>query len=114
MLFMSNQNNNPLREVDMNVAAHPYKLRNRDLLKLLMEHTGAGTRVTTRGLATAAGCAHGTIGNLLTGVQDCVPLATASRITQVIGVDLLVLFTPTGRSVPAQRAGVSAIEAVPA
>lgn len=98
----------------MNLIAHPYQLRNRELLRLLMQHTGSGQKLTVRSLAEMAGCAHGTIGNLLSGAQDFVPLALADRITRTIGVDLLVLFAPTGRSIPAPRTELALAEAVPA
>ncbi|PBC71518.1 hypothetical protein BX265_6128 [Streptomyces sp. TLI_235] len=97
----------------MRANAPMCKLWNRDLLKLLMQRTGTGSRISTRDLAKAVGCAHGTIGNLLNGAQEYVPLALAQAIAARIGVDLLVLFTPTGRAVPAPRIPDYA-EAVPA
>lgn len=87
----------------MQTHNHPYKLREPDLLRRLMACTGTGTKVTVRGLAEAASCSHGTIGNLLSGAVQDVDHKVATGIVNRIGVDLLVLFTPTGRSVPAQR-----------
>jgi hypothetical protein len=87
----------------MNRSPQLYLLVDRDLLRRLMQRTGTGNPVSVRDLAKAVGCAHGTIGNLLTGVQTCVSLAHAHGIVDRLGVDLLVLFTPTGRAVPAPR-----------
>ncbi|MFB7866957.1 hypothetical protein [Streptomyces sp. NPDC056069] len=75
-----------------------YKLLDRHLLARLMERTGTGAAVTIRGLAAKAGVAHGTVGNLLTGEQESVIEPTARAICGVIGVDLLILFAPEGRS----------------
>ncbi|MEU7431050.1 helix-turn-helix transcriptional regulator [Streptomyces sioyaensis] len=77
-----------------------YRLVNRSLLKELMGRTGTGQSVTIRDLAVRAGCSSTTIGNLLKGHQECVVASTAHAVCRVIGVDTLILFTPTGRSVP--------------
>ncbi|WP_282696292.1 hypothetical protein [Streptomyces sp. CC208A] len=63
-----------------------------------MERTGTGAPLSIRGLATKAGVAHGTIGNLLTGEQESVIEPTAHAICGAIGVDLLILFAPEGRA----------------
>ena len=76
-----------------------YKLVSIDLMRTLMQRTGTGARITGRELAADAGIAHGTIGSLLTGAQQSVPASTADAIARRIGVDLLVLFVPVGRSV---------------
>ncbi len=109
MLLMSKQMGKTTKEVGMRSPGRLYKLRNHELLKLLMECTGTGSKVTVRGLAQAAGCSHGKIGNLLDGVSPYVPQAIAEGISDCIGVDLLVLFTPTGRSVPAPAAELAAL-----
>lgn len=77
-----------------------YRLLDRDLLRRLMQRTGDGAGVSVRDLATAVGIPHGTVGNLLTGTQQSVPSAVAHAIARRIGVDVLVLFAPTGRAVP--------------
>lgn len=101
MLFMSNQINNVSHEVDMDPDAPMHKLIDRELMQRLMQRTGTGSKVTVRQLAEVAGVPHGTIGNLLSGEQESVPAEVAYRIARRIGVDLLILFTPTGRSVEA-------------
>ena len=62
-----------------------------------MRRTGDGASITIRTLAVAAGTHHSTIGHLLRGVQSAVTEDVAQGIADRIGVDLLVLFTPTGR-----------------
>jgi len=83
-------------------AAHMYRLVDRDLLRRLMRRTGTGGRITTRGLAAAAGVAHGTIGMLLTGAQASLPCDAAHAVAQAIGVDDLILWAPTGRATSAE------------
>jgi transcriptional regulator with XRE-family HTH domain len=70
-------------------------------LALLMERTGTGTEISGRELAVRVGVSHGTIQNLLNGTTKTTSGRVAERICQVIGVDLLILWAPTGRSVPA-------------
>ncbi|KAA6221764.1 XRE family transcriptional regulator [Streptomyces albofaciens JCM 4342] len=77
-----------------------YRLLDSDLLRRLMQRTGSGQRITVRELAMRSGCARGTVGNLLSGVQGCVPGPVAHALSAAIGVDVLVLFAPVGRSVP--------------
>ena len=76
-----------------------YKLVSADLMRTLMQRTGTGASVTGRQLAADAGVAHGTVGMLLTGAQQSVPASSADAIARRIGVDVLVLFVPVGRSV---------------
>lgn len=84
----------------MTVREPSYRLVSRDLLRQLMGRTGTGRNITIRALAARANCASSTIGNLLTGTQECVTSQTAHAISNAIGVDVLILFAPTGRSVP--------------
>ncbi|MCY0960806.1 helix-turn-helix domain-containing protein [Streptomyces sp. H27-H5] len=77
-----------------------YRLLNPNLMKLLMERTGSGSSITGRELAKQAGCSSTTVNDLLSGTKECVLVGTAHGIARVIGVDVLVLFAPTGRSVP--------------
>ncbi len=76
-----------------------YKLIDPDLLRTLMKRTGSGSAVSVRELATLTNIPRSTIGALLTGVQQSVPEASAHAIAEAIGVDVLILFTPIGRSV---------------
>lgn len=76
-----------------------YKLINRDLLRTLMQRTGDGHRISVRSLAAAAGIAHSTVGHLLTGARESVAHEVAQSIAERVGVDLLVLWVPVGRSV---------------
>lgn len=79
-----------------------HQLLDPDLLRRLMERTGDGNSVSIRTLAQAVGVHHSFIGHLLTGERTTAPAEIAERISRRIGVDVLVLFTPTGRAVPAQ------------
>lgn len=90
-----------------------YKLVSADLLRSLMQRTGSGQSLSVRDLATAVGVPRGTIGNLLTGETKSQPERVAHAIARVIGVDLLVLWVPIGRAVPAP-AGENQPQAVPA
>ncbi|NUS74960.1 MAG: helix-turn-helix transcriptional regulator [Streptomyces sp.] len=85
-----------------------YAVASSDRLKMLMERTGTGQPITSRGLAEAAGVAHGTIGALMSGAQRAVPEDKAKLIVAALGVDLLVLFVPLERAgrtfIPAQVA----------
>lgn len=95
---MSNDNTTPTM----------YAVDSSDRLKTLMERTGTGRPITSRGLAEAAGVAHGTIGALMAGTQRAVPEDKAKAIAAALGIDLLVLFVPLERAgrvfVPAQVA----------
>ncbi|MEU4205626.1 hypothetical protein AB0F64_37640 [Streptomyces sp. NPDC026294] len=97
---MSKQMDTTPQEVDMTSRDPLYRLLDADLLRRLMQRTGSGQRITVRELAMRSGCARGTVGNLLSGAQACIPGPTAHTLCHTIGVDVLVLFTPVGRSVP--------------
>ncbi|MFI8853624.1 helix-turn-helix domain-containing protein [Streptomyces sp. NPDC053499] len=105
MLDSSKQCNDFSHEVDVSTNAPMYKLLDSDLLRRLMERTGTGASMSIRGLSAASGVPRSTIHNLLTGAQQSIPSDTAHALARAIGVDLLILFAPVGRSVP--------IEAVP-
>jgi transcriptional regulator with XRE-family HTH domain len=77
-----------------------YLLVDPDRLRLLMERTGTGAGISGRELAAKASISHGKIQNLLSGTTRTTDARSAERISRVIGVDLLVLWAPTGRSVP--------------
>lgn len=78
-----------------------YVLVSPDLLVQLMERTGDGRPVTVRELAQAAGCHPSKIGHLRTGERETADEDEAPAIAKRLGVDLLVLWKPTGRTVEA-------------
>ncbi|MFE0651399.1 XRE family transcriptional regulator [Streptomyces sp. NPDC059534] len=75
-----------------------HRLVDPELLRLLMQRTGTGARVTIRQLGAAAGVPHGTIGNLLAGLQESVAGESAYAIAAALGVDVLVLWIPVERA----------------
>lgn len=79
-----------------------YVLLDPDLLRRLMERTGSGHSISGRELARKVGVPHGTVDNLLNGNIKSQPHDVAHRISQEIGVDILVLWTPAGRAVPVE------------
>lgn len=87
-----------------------YRLEDRELLRRLMQRTGTGSSISIRALADAAGLRKSTVHNLLTGVTEAIPAADAARLTRVVGVDVLVLFSPVGRSVEAPHAEAIELE----
>lgn len=98
MLYSFNSMNAASHEVNVTPKPPMYRLVERELFKQLMKRTGTGRRVTTRQLAAAAGVAHGTVGNLLTGAKEDLDEPTATALAQRVGVDLLVVFEPVCRS----------------
>lgn len=89
-----------------------YKLVSADLLRTLMGRTGTGAPISLRELARQAGIAKSSLSALMNGLQESVPAREAHGIARVIGVDLLILFAPVGRSVELDRP--KSAEAVPA
>lgn len=71
-----------------------YTLRDRDLLRKIMEHPGRGTPYSTRTLAAVVGCHHSKIGRLLDGTTETSEMDEAHSIAEAVGVALLVLFAP--------------------
>jgi DNA-binding Xre family transcriptional regulator len=59
-----------------------------------MQRTGTGQSVSHRELADAVGIPHQTIGQLLSGAQQSVPMVVAHGICDRLGVGVLVLFAP--------------------
>lgn len=97
----------------MRPQQNPMVLVSADLLVMLMERTGDGREVSVRDLADAAGCSHSKIGHLRTGERATATEDEAKAIAKRLGVDLFVLWIPTGRTVPSP-AEPPHIAAVPA
>ncbi|MCT2591086.1 helix-turn-helix transcriptional regulator [Streptomyces sp. N2-109] len=83
----------------MNESEPLYKLVSSTLLRTLMERTGTGAPISLRELARRAGIARSSLHALLHEMQEAVPASEAHGIAQTIGVDLLILFAPVGRTV---------------
>lgn len=86
-----------------------YVLLDPDLLRRLMERTGTGHSISGRELARRVNVPHGTIDNLLNGNIKSQPSEVAHGICRTIGVDVLILWAPAGRSVPAGPDGVDTL-----
>lgn len=71
-----------------------YRLRDRTILKWVMDHPGRGVPYSVRTLAKASGCPTGLIERLLTGRQKTAVVDQAHSLTEAVGVALLVLFAP--------------------
>lgn len=100
MLCSSKQCNDSSHGVDVTTHAPMYRLLDREHLRKLMQRTGTGAPMSIRDLAAASRIPRSTIHALLSGAQASVPADTAHALTQAIGVDVLILFAPIGRSVP--------------
>lgn len=90
-----------------------YRLFNPDRLRMLMERTGTGSGISGRELAAKVGIPHGTVDALLSGQTKTQPCTVAHSIARVIGVDVLILWEPTGRAVPDDSSPVPDRVAVP-
>lgn len=89
----------------MHAPPTTYRLVSADRLRMLMERTGTGARLTTRGLADQIGVSLGVIGNMLgQRAAQPVPEDRARAIADAIGVDLLVIWEP----VSTRRTGAEA------
>ncbi|MDX3759280.1 helix-turn-helix transcriptional regulator [Streptomyces sp. AK02-04a] len=86
-----------------------YVLLDPDLLRRLMERTGTGHSISGRELARRVSVPHGTIDNLLNGNIKSQPSEIAHSICRTIGVDILILWAPAGRAVPAGPEDVGAL-----
>lgn len=71
-----------------------YDLRNREILRWVMDHPGRGVPYSARTLGAAIGRHHSLIGHLLTGERDGVDPEDAHAIAESVGVAVLVLFAP--------------------
>ena len=76
-------------------------LVNPDHLVILMKRTGDGREVSVRELADAAGCHPSKIDALRNGRRKKSLYTEATAIATRLGVDLLVLWAHTGRTVEA-------------
>jgi len=86
-------------------------------MRRLMERTGTGHSISGRELARRVGVPHGTIDGLLNGNIKTQPSESAHGICRTIGVDVLILWAPAGRAVPAESEDVGSVTprtAVPA
>lgn len=93
---------------------NPMVIVSADLLVQLMERTGDGRSVSVRELAKVAGCHHSKIGHLRTGERQTADEDEAKAIAKRLGVDLLVLWEHTGRTVAVPEPECTALAAVPA
>jgi len=80
-----------------------YRLVKPHLLRDLMDRTGTGASISGRQLAAKVGIPHGTVDALLSGDTKSQPSSVAHAIARVIGVDVLILWAPSGRAVPAEE-----------
>lgn len=71
-----------------------YKLRDKQILKYLMDHPGRGVPYSIRTLADAIGRTHSLVHNLLTGRRIDAEAEDAHAIAEAVGVAILVLFAP--------------------
>ncbi|MFG3170634.1 helix-turn-helix domain-containing protein [Streptomyces sp. NPDC048200] len=85
----------------MRAQQNPMQLVNADLLVLLMERTGDGRNVSVRDLADAAGCHPSKVDALRNGRRKTATQHEAEALAKRLGVDLLVLWEHTGRTIPA-------------
>lgn len=97
----------------MRPQQNPMVLVGADRLVMLMERTGDGREVSVRDLASAAGCHHSKIDHLRNGRRRTATQVEAEAIAKRLGVDLLVLWEHTGRTVeaPAEPAHIAAVPA---
>ena len=84
----------------MRPQQNPMVLVSAGLLCQLMERTGDGREVSVRELADAVGCHPSKIGHLRSGERSTATHDEALAIAKRLGVDLLVLWEHTGRTVP--------------
>lgn len=80
---------------------NPMVLVSPDRLVMLMERTGDGREVSVRDLASAAGCHPSKVDHLRNGRRKTATQVEAEAIAKRLGVDLLVLWEHTGRTVVA-------------
>lgn len=74
--------------------SHRYALRDRGILRWVMEHPGTGAPFSVRTLAQTSGCSKGVIEGLLSGHQRTASVDDAHNIAEAVGTAVLVLFAP--------------------
>ncbi|MFI1702019.1 helix-turn-helix domain-containing protein [Streptomyces bobili] len=85
----------------MRIQSNPMVLVSADLLVQLMKRTGDGREVSVRELADAAGCHPSKVDALRNGRRRNSSHDEALAIARRLGVDLLVLWQHSGRTVEA-------------
>lgn len=86
------------------MASEPrYVLVRPQLLRDLMARTGSGASISGRELAVHVGVPSSTINALLTGTTQSQPETIARGICEAIGIDLLCLWAPRGRSARSEQ-----------
>ena len=71
-----------------------YELRDLEVFKKVMEHPGRGAPYSVRTLAEASGVSRSQVGRLVSGDLPDLPVHEAHRISEALGVAVLVLFMP--------------------
>lgn len=71
-----------------------YTLRDRGALRWIMEYPGRGAPYSVRSLADRSGVSRTQVGNLLIGRKLDLEVVDAHRISEALGVAVLVLFAP--------------------
>lgn len=71
-----------------------YTLRDRKILRWIMDHPGRGAPYSIRTLADASGVSRTQVGHLLSGTRADLEATDAHHITEALGVAVLVLFAP--------------------
>ena len=98
----------------MRPQQNPMVLVSPELLVLLMKRDGDGQPVSVRDLADAAGCHPSKIDALRNGRRKTSLYDEAVAIARRLGVDLLVLWQHSGRTVQAPEETPFHMAAVPA
>jgi len=73
---------------------HPYRVRDKEKLRQCLEASQRVVPHSVRSLAAELGVSHGTIGHLLTGVQQGVSEELASALAEQLGAPFDELFVP--------------------
>lgn len=71
-----------------------YRLIDLATLLRVMEHPGRGAPYSVRSLAEASGISRSQVGRLVSGELPDLPVLEAHRISEALGVAVLVLFMP--------------------
>lgn len=71
-----------------------YILRDREILRWIMDHPGRGVPYSIRTLSDATGVSRSQLGHLLRGDRDSLTANEAHDVTEALGVAVLILFAP--------------------